>query len=254
MIELSISAGCSCSVWKTEGGLQPRIEEIGIPTEFSIRLDDWINKCSPEHWAPSYSGRKELDAEGRALAGELQHAVGDKFAVNFRHWVAFDPKQWRTLWREELIPTGECKEFWLEDDLPDDVAVKVVKIFPDCGGAYLWDLDGVCIGNENPAFSDDLDKRFTAWSESWDVCFNDKTVKVDKVRLASKRFDERGLALAVELKRAIRNQARVIYCCQLSEPAVEVLEDGSTIEWPSDTDFRQWALNSVAEEIARKLA
>ena len=247
VIELSISAGHSCSVHIVAGGLQPNLEDLPIPPEFYAKLEVWLKKYDATCFEPLFSGRKAHDAEGLEIAKELQRAVGKKkIQVVFRHWVDFDPKQWRRFYREENLFTGECKEFWIEGDLPDDLAKKVVKIFPDCCGMYLWDLDGCCIGNEDPAFPDDLDKRFTAWSESWDAaCDNSTTFKIDKARLAAERFDERGLELAAELKRCIRDQAKVIYLCTLRKASLEVLEDGNTIEWPYGTDFRQWALDTL---------
>ena len=243
VIELHITPGCAWSVWETMGGLQPRLDSLGIPPEFITKFRPWKEKWCSDFWEPKFIGRKEYDAEGRAHATELQRAVGDRFHIVFRHWVSFDSNQWRTEWREEDLVTGETNEFWIEDDLPEGLAVKVVKIYPDCNGTYLWDLDGCCIDNTDPVFPDNLDARFTAWSETWDACFDVKTIKVDKAKLASDKFDERGLALAVELKREIGEAARVIYYCNLSELALEVLMEGTTKEWPRDTDFRQWALD-----------
>lgn len=243
MIELHISAGHAWSVWKTEGGLQPTVESLAIPPEFGAPLQEWTFRKVPGIHAPTFTGRQKFDAEGRALAAELQRSVGDRFHVVFRHWAAFDPTRWQTQWREEDLLSGSWKDFWIHEDLPDGLEKKVVQIYPDCGGAYLWDLDGCCIGNEDPVFADDLDKRFMAWSESWDACFDTKTMKIDKVRLAHERFDERGLALATELKQAIGQAAKVVFYCNLRESALEVLEDGKTIEWPRETDFRQWALD-----------
>lgn len=248
MIELHISAGCSFSVWETKGGLQPRLESVPIPQEFMAKLEAWRKSYDSTCWQPLYSKRKEHDAKGRIIAAELQQAVGDKFHVTFRNWVEFDPKQWRSFWREENLFSGECKEFWINEDLPEEIATKVVSIAPDFEGAYLWDLDGCCIGNEGPAFPDDLDMRFTAWSEIWDACYDLDTMKLDKAKLAAEGFDEQGLALAAELKRAIGKAAKVIYCCILRKAALEVLEDGRTIEWPYETDFRQWALDHARQQ------
>lgn len=244
MIEVSISAGCVCSVWKVGGGLQPRLESLPLPPEVMAKLEEWRKTFDSTCWEPLFSRRKAHDAEGRIIAAELQQAVGDKdIQIIFRHWVEFDPKQWRSFWRKENLCTGEWKEFWIDEDLPEGIAVKVVQIFPDCGGAYLWDLDGTCIDNASPSFPDELDERFTAWSESWDACFDPATMKVDRARLAEEHFDERGIALAIELKLAIGQAARVIYYCNLREEALEILEGGKTIECARETDFRRWALD-----------
>jgi hypothetical protein len=124
----------------------------------------------------------------------------------------------------------------------------VVRIFPDFGGAYLWDLDGCCISNDNPAFPNDLDERFTAWSDSWEASLDTDMVRSDKARLASEGFDDRGVALATELKRAIGLEPRVIYYCTLRKTIWEVLEDGRIIELPRETDFRQWALDHARKK------
>ena len=164
----------------------------------------------------------------------------------------FDPKQWRSFWREENLFSGEWKEFWLHEDLPEGIAVKVIRIHPDFGGAYLWDLDGCCIGNDAPAFPDDLDQRFTAWSERWDALYNIETMTLDKAKLAKEGFDDQGIAMATELKRAIGSAARVIYDCTLNKITLEVFEDGRTIEWLRETDFRQWALDHNEGDDERK--
>ena len=203
---------------------------------------DWFRRFGHRY---IYTRRKEFDAEGRKLVAELQRAVGDRFHVSFRSWVTFDPKHWRTLWRDEDLFSGASEENWFNDDLPDEVVVKVVKIYPDFGGAYLWDMNGWGIGNDAPAFPDELDERFMAWANLWDEAYNFDTHQVDRWRLSRIGFDQQGIDLAVELKRAVGTATKVIYCCQLREPALEVFEGGSTIEWPRNTDFRQWALDSV---------
>ena len=244
MLRLSISYGYAWSVWEDKGGLQPDIESLALPRKFVAPLKAWTFREDMTLHEPMFTGRKEYDEEGRALAMQLQQAVGDRLHVMFHHWEAFDPKQWRYQWREEDLLTGDCEEYWLNEDLPEDVVTKVVKIYPDFCGAYLWDLDGCCIGNEDPAFLDDLDARFTAWSERWDACYDIDNWKLDKARLAEEQFDVQGIALATELKRAVGPTVKVIYYCTLSETTLEVLEDGKTIECPPDTDFRQWALDN----------
>jgi len=195
--------------------------------------------------APTFTGRAAFDAKGRALVAQLQKAVGDNFHVMFHHWISFDPKQWRSRWREEDLLSGKCKEFWLHEYLPIEVVTKVLSIYPDCGGAYLCDLDGCCIGNDKPVFSDNLDERLTAWSESWDKCFDSTAMKIDKKRLAEQKFDVRGLAMAKELKRAVGVTSRVIYHYTLRRKTEEVLEDGETKEVPRNTNFRRWALKQA---------
>jgi len=138
MIKLLISAGCASTVHEDKGGRQPRLEDLSIPPEFTAKLAAWQKKCDSTCWKPLYSRRKEHDAEGRSIAADLQQAVGDKFHVFFRHWVEFDSKQWRSFWREEDLYSGETNEFWLSEDLPDEIAEKVLRIYPDIGGCYLW--------------------------------------------------------------------------------------------------------------------
>ena len=245
VIELHISAGHSCSVHTVEGGLQPNLEDLPVPSDFYAKREVWLKKYDDTCWAPLFSGRKAHDAEGLVIAKELQCAVSDKkIQVVFRHWVDFDPKQWRIFYREENLFTGECKEFWIPEDLPDKLGRKVLRIFPDCCGFYLWDAQGHGLGNDDPTFPDELDKRFEAWAWRWDEAFDNKAIKLDKEKLAAEHFDKCGLALAIELKRSIRDQAKVIYHCTLRKAYLEVLEDGTTIEWPRNTDFRQWALDA----------
>ena len=114
-------------------------------------------------------------------------------------------------------------------------------------------MDGCGIGNEAPAFPDDLDERFTKWSEGWDAHYDTNAMKLDKAALAAEGFDEQGLALAAELKRAVGEAAKVIYYCTLRTAALEVMGDGTTIEWPRETDFRQWALDHAERQDASQL-
>jgi hypothetical protein len=244
MIEISISAGYGWHLWKVGGGLQPSLESLRLPQEPVDRLKAWSKRAVRDLHAPTFTGRKEFDLEGRALAKELQDAaIGEDIHILFNHWQEFDPGRWAALWRKENLRTGHSDEYWLEEDLPKEVVTKIVHIFPDCGGCYVWDLDGTA-GFDEPTIPDELDARFTAWSDSWDACFDSATMKVDKARLAGEKFDERGLALATELKQTMGWRMRVIYCCNLSEPALEVLGDGQTLVWPRGTDFRQQALGA----------
>jgi hypothetical protein len=244
VIELGISAWHPCSVWKVGGGLQPGLESLPIPPEFMAKLDAWRNKYNPSCGEPSYSSRKEHDGEGRVIAVELQQAVGDKnIQVIFRHWEEFDPERWRSCWREENLFTGKCKGFWLDLDLPDKLATKVLQMFPDFGEAYLWDLDGGCLGVEEFDGTAELDERFRKWAAQWDSCTSTKTAETDVATLAADHFDEKGLALAAELKRVAGDKARVIYHFSLKKTDVEILADGGTKECPRNTDYRQWALD-----------
>ncbi|MCX6906539.1 MAG: hypothetical protein NTY01_00690 [Verrucomicrobia bacterium] len=137
----------------------------------------------------------------------------------------------------------------MNDELTEDMAVKVVRIFPDYGGCYLWDLNSGCICNEDPVFSDDLDKRFTAWAESWDASRDIKTHDPDETRLAAERFDERGIALAKELKRAVGKKAKVVYQYTLRRGALEILGNGRTVRWPLNKDWRKWVLENFGDKM-----
>jgi hypothetical protein len=243
MIRLDISVGHSWSVWETEGGLQPTLASLNLPAEQVAKLEAWSKRCTRELWHPTYTGRKAFDAEGRALAIDLQRAIGETIHIRFRSWVAFDSRRWRTLWRDEDLVTGESEDNWFDDYLPDDLAIRVVQIYPDFAGAYLWDLNSCCISNESLPYSDDLDARFTAWAELWDQAYNFTAHKADHWQLSRIGFDQQGLDLAKELKSAVGNTHRVIYDCTLRELALDVLEDGGTVELPRNTDFRQWSLD-----------
>lgn len=243
VIELYISASYAWSVWKKDGGLQPTVESLALPPEARAPLREWTFRKVPGLHAPTFSGRQAHDAEGRALAIALQHAVGNRLQVVFRHWISFDRQHWRTLSGEENLLTGKRQEFFTHVDLPEEIAVSVLRIFPDVAGAYSWDLNACCIGNENPVFPEDLDERFTSWAKRWDAHRDFETGKPDKAALAAEGFDEQGLALAAELKGVIGPAAKVIYYCTLRAAALEVAGDATTIKWPRKTDFRQWALD-----------
>lgn len=232
------------SVWETNGGLQPQMEDMDLPLETFIPLDEWALNTPQDLHCPSFTRRTEYDAKGRILALQLQQQLGERIHVNFRAWVEFDPNGWQTKWHEEDLLTGDSTEFWIEEDLPEDIVVKIISVFPDACGVFLWDLDAGCIDNSDPAFSEDLYNRFTTWSEFWDSCYDSETNKVDKTQLAEARFDEQGVNLTKELKMEIGEQARVIYYPRLSEEAIEVLGDGSLKQWANETDFRQQALDA----------
>ena len=89
----------------------------------------------------------------------------------------------------------------------------------------------------------ELDERFRKWAAHWDRCTSTETAEMDVVKLAADCFDIHGLTLAVELKRVAGDKARVIYHFSLKKTDVEILADGSTKEWPRNTDYRQWALD-----------
>lgn len=252
MIQLTIAAGCAFSYWKVGGGMQPTEKELGIPRNWLAKFKRWLDASHPEHHEPHFTGRKELDARGRVIAAELQQAVGGRIHVLFHHWLEFDRKRWRTRWHEEDLYSGKCREYWMDDELTEDMAVKVVRIFPDYGGFYLWDLNGCGIGNEDPVFSDDLDKRFTAWAESWDACVNHNPYKIDKARLAAESFDERGIALARELKRAVGKKAKVVYQYTLRRGALEILGNGRTVRWPLNKDWRKWVLENFDDKTLQR--
>jgi len=242
--KFDLSAGCSCTVSKVGGGLQPRLEELPIPPEFLAKIEAWMKKYDATCWEPSYSHRKEHDAEGRAIAEGLQQAVADKnIQVVFRQWMEFDPKQWRSYWRDENLFTWSRKQFWLSEDLPDELATKVLRIYPDFGGAYLWDLDGCCLCVDFVGGTEEFDDRFTKWAILWDHCTSTKTPVTDVATLAAEHFDEKGLALAAELKRVVGDRARIIYRFTLKTVDAEILADGSITELPRNTDYRQWALD-----------
>ena len=234
-------------VHEDQGGIQPDIESLKIPKEVLAPIESWLSKCAPD--LPDYIGREKLDAEGLVIATKLQQALGERIHVNFRRWIAFDKKSWRSKWREENLLSGSYNEFWMDECIPDDQAIKVVKIYPDCGGAYLWDLNGMCIGNDYPAFPDDLNIRFTKWSERWDDCFDPRLMQIDKARLTEQKFDQEGISLAAELKRHLGHAAKVVYYCTLDRSAMEITESGETIETPFETDFRQWVLDRMNDDI-----
>ncbi len=245
MIELTITAWHPCSVWKTGGGLQPTVESLNLPREFITKLETWRKQFDSTCGEPLFSRRKEHDAEGRAIAAELQQAAGDKIQVIFRHWVAYDQTQWRSFWREENLHSGKCKEFWLEEDLPDELSEKLLTIYPDFSGTYLWDLNGGSLGVEDIGGTEELDERFRTWSRRWENCVTTKTYKIDYATLAAERFDQQGLALAAELKKVVCDKSRIIYCFTLKKAAAEILADSSTQDWPFERDNRKFVLDGL---------
>ncbi|MCU0772049.1 MAG: hypothetical protein MUE94_09830 [Verrucomicrobia bacterium] len=222
-----------------------------MPEEFTARLNDWRKRYDASCGCPLYLRRKDHDAEGRSIAAELHHAVcKNDIHVIFRHWEAFDFRHWRTLRREENLATGNCRALWLEEDLPEALASRVVRIFPDHGGTYLWDLDGAAVSAEGLGAAADLDARFETWSNRWSACVGTDRRGANLAELAAERFDDEGLALARELKGVVGETARVVYNCVLAKVDIEIRADDSSQEWPRGTNYRQQVLD---EQIARRL-
>ena len=63
----------------------------------------------------------------------------------------------------------------ISEDLPDEIAEKVLRIFPDfgiVGDAYLWDLNGVCIGAKSVGGSEEFVRRLQTWAARWEECMD----------------------------------------------------------------------------------
>ena len=133
-----------------------------------------------------------------------------------------------------------------DEDLPDEIATKVLLIYPNFGDCYLWDLNGVGTGVESFGGSEEFASRFERWANRWDQCMNIDTMELDSATLANEHFDELGVALAAELKTLVGNKSKVIYGFILKHGVVEVLPDGGTCDWPpgfSSAANRKWILN-----------
>ena len=110
-------------------------------------------------------------------------------------------------------------------------------------GTYLWDLDGGFLGVEDVGGTEEFHERFTKWANRWNDCESFNPYNIDRDTLAAEHFDEKGLALAAELKRVVGDKARVIYHFSLKASDAEIMASGGVKEWPRDTDYRQWALD-----------
>ena len=143
------------------------------------------------------------------------------------------------------------------ENLPQEVALKILRIFPDFGiesEPYLWDLNGICIGVEDVGGSEEFSQRFQRWADRWDECSDTDTQELNTTTLSAEKFDEQGFALAWELKRLVGEKSKVIYEFILKEGAVEVLADGSTLDWPPGVNLELNQKVILDEEIARNLA
>ncbi|MCX6908351.1 MAG: hypothetical protein NTY01_09955 [Verrucomicrobia bacterium] len=132
-------------------------------------------------------------------------------------------------------------------ELPDELATKVLRIYPDHGDTYLWDVNSCATGADDELVggSKKLDRRFRAWAHRWEQCCGLEAIGDDKATLAAEKFDEQGLALAGELKRVVGGSARVIYYYTLLKKDLEILEDGSYSECAHETDWREWVLKNA---------
>jgi len=208
-----------------------RIMEVSADVSVQAASDCYQPLAAQDDWVG-------IGSYGRCWRPHAQN-----IQIIFRQWMEFDPKQWRSYWRDENLFTWRVKTFWLNEDLPDDLAEKVLRIFPDFGGAYLWDADGCCLGVDSVGGTAEFDERFTKWAIRWDHCTSTKTPVTDVATLAAESFDDQGLALAAELKRVAGDKARVFYDFTLKKTDAEIRADGSIKETPRDTDYRQWALD-----------
>jgi hypothetical protein len=131
------------------------------------------------------------------------------------------------------------------DDLPDELAGRVLRVFPDNGDSYLWDLNACCMEVVEIGGTESLEREFEAWARHWDRCFDLRRMEVDKLKLGAECFDEQGLLLARQLKRFVGESRRVIYGFTATEHSVEILAEGGTRDWPPGLDIirnREWLL------------
>lgn len=98
--------------------------------------------------------------------------------------------------------------------IPEDRCFDVIRIWPEMGGAYLWDMNGTCCtvgcitGNDH----DPCDDAFMAWQDIYEckpLTENaDTQWESDQER---KSFERQGLELAQRLFHFLNHKRTVIY-------------------------------------------
>ena len=109
-------------------------------------------------------------------------------------------------------------------EIPEPMCFDLLRVFADYGGAYLWDMNGVCTmvseithpGDDT--FTEPLDAEFEKWQKLYDEKPLDKT---DYPLWDSKeeqiKFDEDGKTLAKKLYDFFKGRRTVIYYPTLRE-------------------------------------
>ena len=83
MTKLKIQADYCFGLFLPDGATGPDL--LGFPPDLCARFDDWVKRYCEYDDAPPGFDRNAYNAEGRALAQEIQRAVGDRFEIKYRY-------------------------------------------------------------------------------------------------------------------------------------------------------------------------
>ena len=140
----------------------------------------------------------------------------------------------------------------MNEDFEDTHEFKSVTLCPDYGGPWAWidpdNIDGEChcmpVGDGDSWYGacpmpESLIASFAQWQTAFNIAPWDST---EHAILDWASFHQRGLELAIALKRALGQDIRVIYQKPFEDPGredmerAEVLADGSLKLLPSFAD------------------
>jgi len=101
-----------------------------------------------------------------------------------------------------------------EGDIPEEMCFDVIRIWPEWGGAYLWDMNGICstVGSITGNDDDPWDDTFMAWQDLYErkplTANADPQWKSEHERAL---FDHQGITLAQRLFDFFHQKRTVIY-------------------------------------------
>lgn len=99
--------------------------------------------------------------------------------------------------------------------IPESVCFDVVRVMADFGGAYLWDMNGVCITVADIT-GNDRDEPLDELLEKWSLIYDSNRIGQDGYPLweseeAEAKFNTDGLLLSEKLFEFLGRQRTVVY-------------------------------------------
>jgi len=86
--KLKIQADYCFGLFLPDGATGPDL--LDFPPDLCVRFDEWVKRYCEYADEPPGFDRVTYNAEGRALAQEIQHTVGDRFEIRYRYLLPSD--------------------------------------------------------------------------------------------------------------------------------------------------------------------
>ena len=100
MEKLIVMADYSFGLFLPDGAVDPELLEL--PPELCVRFATWLKRYREPDQAPDFD-RAGYNAEGRALAWEIQQILTDKYSVAYRYLLPVQNADDEWHWAEELV-------------------------------------------------------------------------------------------------------------------------------------------------------